>query len=126
MYIIKFTKQKQYQRFLMRICCISVILNGVLPFFTIIILVWFFWSSCSANNRRNKLNASKHIEKRCDTKDCLNPNLGRLFWGWFWGLGDYLPTPISHPCLKFVRTMLETWNVVPKLTRIFSFRIHIF
>ena len=94
MCIIKFTKQKQYQRFLMRICCISVILNGVLPFFTIIILVWFFWSSCSANNRRNKLNASKHIEKRCDTPekyvDFLKSLLKivlTLIWVGFFGVG---------------------------------------
>ena len=39
----------------------------------------------------------------------INPNLGRLFRGSFWGGGT--PPP---PCLKLVRDMLETWNLSRK------------
>ena len=37
-----------------------------------------------------------------------------------WGMG-VLP-PLPHPCLKLVRIMLETWNLVRKYIHICSFR----
>ena len=39
----------------------------------------------------------------------LNPNLGGLFRGSFWGGGKITP-----PCLKVVRITLETWNLTLK------------
>ena len=53
----------------------------------------------------------------------LNPNLGGLFRGLFWGgKGVKLPSP----CLKIIRIKLETWNLVCKHTHVFSFRKYTF
>ena len=49
----------------------------------------------------------------------INPNLGRLFRGSFWGGGGGMPPP---PCLKLVRDMLEAWNLSRKYKFICSFR----
>ena len=45
----------------------------------------------------------------------FNPNLGGLFRGSFWGVGVK-----TTPCLKIVRVMLETWNLVWKYTHMVS------
>ena len=53
----------------------------------------------------------------------LNPNLGGLFRGLFWGgRGIKLPSPY----LKIIRIKLETWNLVCKHTHVFNFRKYTF
>ena len=47
---------------------------------------------------------------------CLNPHLGGIFSGPFWG-GTKLPSP----CLKIVRIIQETWNLTCKYRSICSF-----
>ena len=60
----------------------------------------------------------------------FNANLGGLFRDSFRGRGDDLPRPPpSHTpttYLKFVRIILETWNLVRKYTHICSFRKYTF
>ena len=54
----------------------------------------------------------------------INPNLGGLFRGSFWGgRGVKLPPP---PCLKLFRIMVETSNLAGKYTPISSFRKYTF
>ena len=55
------------------------------------------------------------------TQPCINSNMGGLFRGSFWGVGQ----KISR-CLKLVIIMLETWNLVRKYTHISSFRKYTF
>ena len=45
----------------------------------------------------------------------FNPNLGRLFKGPFWSGGEGGGGKIT-PCLKLIRVMLESWNLVRKYT----------
>ena len=50
-----------------------------------------------------------------------------LMWVGFLGAqGVKLPTPPPPTCLKLVRIMLETWDLVCKYTHIYSFRQYIF
>ena len=58
--------------------------------------------------------------RKCLWQD-LNPNMGGLFRGLFRGGDGWI-----SPCLKLVRIMLETWNLVHKYTHIYSFRKKIF
>ena len=48
----------------------------------------------------------------------INPNLGRLFRGSFWGGGGVGVGSKITPYLKLVRIMLGTWNLVDKYTHI--------
>ena len=51
----------------------------------------------------------------------FNLNLGGLFKGSFWsGRG------VKTPCLKLVKIMLESWNLVSNYKHIFSFRKYSF
>ena len=61
----------------------------------------------------------------------LNSNLGGLFRGSFWGV--YVCVGVGgegglklSPCLKLVRIMLETWNLVREYKHIYSFRKYTF
>ena len=77
----------------------------------------------------------------------LNPNLGGLFRGPFWGGGGgggggvqftgggggggggwggvkLPPYPPSPSCLKLARVMLETWNLVRRYTGIWKYVFH--
>ena len=54
--------------------------------------------------------------KKCLWQD-LNTNMGGLFRGLFQGGDGWI-----SPCVKLVRIMLETWNLVHKYTHIYSFR----
>ena len=53
----------------------------------------------------------------------IKSNLGGLFRGPVWGGGGAITLP---SCLKLVRIMLETWNLVRKYTNICSFRKYTF
>ena len=69
------------------------------------------------------LRRTKAVAWRCSVKWCLNPNLGGLFRGSFWGGGGGRGITL---CLKLVRMMLETWNFVRKFAHICSFRKYTF
>ena len=56
----------------------------------------------------------------------INPNLGVLFRGSFWGGGGGGGVKLPPTCLKLVRIMLETWNLVRKNNHICNFRKYIF
>ena len=55
----------------------------------------------------------------------INPNLGWLFKGLFWGGGGGWGGKTTH-CLKLFRIMLETSNLARKYTLIFSLRKYTF
>ena len=54
----------------------------------------------------------------------LEPNLGGLFRGSFWGGRRGIPSPT--PCLKLVRIMLETSYLACTYTHIYGFRKYTF
>ena len=70
-------------------------------------------------SQKKKKNVSARSEKYIITT--FNPNLGGWFRGLFWGGWGKIT-----PCLKLVRTMLETLNLARKYACIFSFRKYTF
>ena len=70
--------------------------------------------------------------KFCISTLKLNLNLGGLFRGLFWSgrkVGVWCGWGVKLPhtsCLKLVRIILETWNLVQKCTHIWSFRKYAF